>query len=251
LGKATECAQDCTTAIGLLEQAHATLQAAPGAATEAELQAVMLGAVAPAATAAVPEPAPASMGDATDGDNALEATSSTVVSQAAGEQAPAGPSVQAEIDSNSISSSSMCTVRVQQQQAHTGMDAKLKQLLVKLLARRATAYVELEQLQEAADDLQQALRWVHHCRVALVVLPAPFHGSRLDATTKNLKRCCCGGVRMLSLPRAPRACPAHIAFGWEYTALCQHLLIWSMVVCPAVYAATGWTPPTRPSRLMP
>jgi hypothetical protein len=192
LGQATECAQDCTTAISVVEQAHAALQAAPGAATEAELQAGMLGAVAPAAAAAAPEPAPApfSIGDATDGGSVLEATSSTVVSQAAGEQAPAGVPVHAEPDgSNSSdgSSSSACTEQVlpvqtqtqqqqqQQHQAQTGMAAKLKQLLVKLLARRAAAYVELEQLQEAADDLQQALRWV--VTTAPVILASPFHAA--------------------------------------------------------------------------
>jgi hypothetical protein len=173
LGQATECAQDCTTAIGLVEQARAALQAAPNAATEAELQAGMLGAVTPAAAAAAFEPAPTLIGDATDGGNALQATSSAVVSQAAGGQAPADPPMQAEQDndgsSSSSSSSSMCIVQVppvqeqNQQQAHMGMAAKLKQLLVKLLARRAAAYVELEQLQEAVDDLHQALRWVHHC----------------------------------------------------------------------------------------
>jgi hypothetical protein len=46
----------------------------------------------------------------------------------------------------------------QQQQQQEGVTQRLKQLLVKLLARRAAAHVELQQLQEAADDLQRALR---------------------------------------------------------------------------------------------
>jgi hypothetical protein len=43
-------------------------------------------------------------------------------------------------------------------QQDSSMAAKLKQLLVKLFARRAAAHVELQQLQEAAGDLQAALR---------------------------------------------------------------------------------------------
>lgn len=36
---------------------------------------------------------------------------------------------------------------------------KVRKQLAKVLGRRAAAYVELQQLQEAWDDLQQALRW--------------------------------------------------------------------------------------------
>jgi len=46
----------------------------------------------------------------------------------------------------------------QQQQQGDSVASKLQQLLVKLLARRAAAHVGLQQLQDAQEDLQHALR---------------------------------------------------------------------------------------------
>lgn len=74
------------------------------------------------------------------------------------------------------------------------MAAKLKQLLVKLLARRAAAYVELQQqqlLQQAAEDLEHALRWVAHGvwhSAALLTQTAP--GERCN-TTPGFGQCQC------------------------------------------------------------
>lgn len=196
LGQAAECVQDCSTAIEMVAQAHAkALQAAPGTAAELELQAgMMLGAASasacvtehtpPAVSTGQQQPEPSS-NECSDGPVAAveiaEASNGEEASQCGTEANAADKATQAGRDAQqhgcssssaggcssdsstrarSDSSSSARTQAVSQaeQLPDASMAAKLQQLLVKLLARRAAAHVELQQLQEAADDLQHALR---------------------------------------------------------------------------------------------
>lgn len=196
LGQAAECVQDCSTAIELVEQAHAkALQAAPGTAAELELQAgMMLGTASasdcaaartPAAVSAEQQQPKPSSNDSSDGPVAAaevagassgeEASQCGTEANAADKATQAGPDVQQHgcssssvggcssdsrtpARSDSSSSARAQTVLQAEQLPDASMAAKLQQLLVKLLARRAAAHVELQQLQEAADDLQHALR---------------------------------------------------------------------------------------------
>lgn len=167
LGAAAECVQDCTAAIGLVEKAQTALQEAPGAAAEQELRAGMLGAVAAPAAAAEPaaQPAaatetarpaaavgaPAAAADATATEYGED--NSGVQSAAADETACA-----AACGSDSTTTTTQAAAEQQQPQQTDSVAQQLKQLLVKLFARRAAANVELQQLPEAAEDLQHALR---------------------------------------------------------------------------------------------
>lgn len=197
LGQAAECVQDCSTAIELVEQAHTkALQAVPGTAAELELQAgMMLGAAsasdgAAARTSAAasaeeqqqPEP---SSNDSSDGPVAAaevarassgeEASQGGTEANADDKALQVGSDAQQHgcssiivggcssgsstlADSDSSFSAGAQTVMQAEQLPDASMAAKLQQLLVKLFARKAAAHVELQQLQEAADGLQHALR---------------------------------------------------------------------------------------------
>jgi hypothetical protein len=189
--------QDCDKAIALVQKAQADLLAAPGAATELELQAGMLGAAGTATaaeaasngsvgTAAEAPPhsaaAAATAGRVTLPPQAAGATTSSDAPSAAGEDADScqqsEPTQQQSVSDKPRPAASSeerpeCQVAEQQVQdsgtaCSTAGDvvcstacstaARLKQLLVKLLSRRAAARVELQQLQEAFEDLQHALR---------------------------------------------------------------------------------------------
>lgn len=274
LGQAEECVQDCTTAIRLVEQTAAALQAAPGAATEREMQAGMLGAAAGdagglplaaagGAAAAIQqedglEPlaaagqiqavdispmSPRSDGVGTSSAHGSQQTDAATAADGETGAAPAGsassnsvqPGHQAgaataggasAADAGGTTSSSGSSPSSSQEagllQQDSSMVANLKQLLVKLFARRAAAHVELQQLQEAADDLQAALRSGPHqgfhtllatqlkrcilqCPVLLLAL---VHWHIIRSLSSQSQPCC------RSLGGPPNPAPLLLPAGW-------------------------------------
>ena len=235
------CVQDCDAAIQLVQQAAAALQQAPGAGTERELQAGMLGAAAAtatgpggpddasscpeqqgpgsaarcnadapdsisghdaavavdasgaapceaaagsgpstAATETTAEAAAAGAADAVDADKPEGASSSTSGPLESGSSTTPDSSTTDATDSAysagdssnraakglqaGVDTAAAIEQQEQRQQRQgpvqdpSNLAGRLQQLLVKLLARRAAARVELQQLQQAQEDLQQALR---------------------------------------------------------------------------------------------
>jgi hypothetical protein len=150
LGQAAECVQDSNAAVELLQAAHVQLQQAaghPGAEQE------VLAGLLPAADAGAGAGAAANtvqqelteMGGLEAPSEASEQQGQQTHQQEAALPAPA---VQQPDASSSNSSSS----------SNSGAASKLQRQLAKVLARRAAAHVELQQLQQGWEDLQEALR---------------------------------------------------------------------------------------------
>jgi hypothetical protein len=140
--------QDCSAAVELLQAAlKQLLQIAgqPGAEQEV-LAGLLLAAGAAGAAAAASATAGATAGATAAAEDGLEAAAVPGASdfEEQQQQGPAGVEAAAGAEQTTSSSS--------------GAASKLQRQLAKVLARRAAARVELQQLQEAWEDLQQALR---------------------------------------------------------------------------------------------
>jgi tetratricopeptide (TPR) repeat protein len=152
LGQAGECVQDCSAAIELVQALHTKLQEAPGSEAQArEVQASLLA--KPLLPAAAGDQLPAAAA-AVDGEGASSSTR---------DEAPAASSQQqprSEAGGSSSGPAGHAPAQFPPAGSSQPVDvaAQLQRQLVKLLARRAAAYVECHQLQEAQADLQAALR---------------------------------------------------------------------------------------------
>lgn len=153
LGAAADCEQDCSAATNLLQAMHARLAASGAATVTAAGEEMLAGMLPPAvkstAAVAVVDAAATIATAATAAD--LEGS----VEPAAGVQGEHRAASKAE-DASSIAALAGALEGVVKDRPD--VLEKLQQQLVKVLARRAAARVELQLLQEAADDLQQALR---------------------------------------------------------------------------------------------